>query len=372
MKFVAYPLLFFSFILFNLSCSKDDVEEDPEFIEANLIGTGVLNSFIKDKTGNTYSVKGYPLSFPAAINKIEGGNGHYICLTSDGNVWAGGVNNYGQYGDSSTNSTVYYVQTEGISNVIDIVAGSRFSLALKADGTVWSWGYNSFGQLGDSSFTNRSYPVQVLNLSNVIAIGAGSTHGMAVKSDGTVWGWGRNHAGQLGDSNADTVLVPVQIAEFSNIKHVTGGIDFTIALDNDSILWSIGGNYKGQLGDGTYMNSSGTALQVSNWSDVIDFDCGDQFAIGLRSDSTLWSWGTNYYGQLGLGEDGNYTTPTPVLINGFNEQKIKSISVSPGGSHCLVIDEDDHVWSWGLASGGILGKRYPKGQSYAVPATLVK
>ena len=94
-------------------------------------------------------------------------------------------------------------------------------MALKSDGTVWAGGWNKYGQLGDGAREQCRWPVKVVDSAgewlntNVIAVAAGENHTVALKSDGTVWAWGDNDNGQLGDGTRkgdhDT---PVKSAEF--------------------------------------------------------------------------------------------------------------------------------------------------------------
>src|SRR6476620_4214429 len=103
------------------------------------------------------------------------------------------------------------LQVPGLSNVLAVSGGDRFTAMLKADGTVWTWGWNSFGQLGDGTFTDRSTPVQVVGLRNVVAIAARDYHTLAIKSDGSVWAWGSGGNGELGNSDTKDKNTPVQV-----------------------------------------------------------------------------------------------------------------------------------------------------------------
>ena len=79
-----------------------------------------------------------------------------------------------------------------------IAAGAAHSLTLCDDSTVWAWGLNNFGQLGDSTNTDKNIPVPVKNLRGVIAIASsGIDHSYALKKDGTVWAWGINSSDRI-------------------------------------------------------------------------------------------------------------------------------------------------------------------------------
>lgn len=147
------------------------------------------------------------------VMQVSAGWKHAVALTAAGAVWTWGDNTYGQIGNGITSTTGISVpiQVAGLSNVIAVSGGDRFTAALKANGTVWTWGWNGFGQLGDGTNTDRPNPVQVKGLSNVVAIAARDYHTLAIKSDGSVWAWGSGGNGELGDNIAADSNVPVQV-----------------------------------------------------------------------------------------------------------------------------------------------------------------
>jgi YD repeat-containing protein len=153
------------------------------------------------------------------VVQVSAGWKHAVALTSTGAVWTWGDNTYGQLGNGVTSTTGMNIpfQVPGLSNVLAVSGGDRFTAILKSDGTVWTWGWNGFGQLGDGTFTDRSSPVQVVGLSNVILMAARDYHVLAVKSDGTVWAWGSGKNGELGN-NDNTVdrSSPVRVIFLDN------------------------------------------------------------------------------------------------------------------------------------------------------------
>ncbi len=147
------------------------------------------------------------------VIQVSAGWKHAVALTSAGTVWTWGDNASGEIGNGIT-STVGVnvpVQVAGLSNVIAVSAGDRYTAILKGDGTVWSWGWNGFGQLGDGTFTDRSSPVQAVGLTNVIAIAARDYHTIVIKSDGSVWAWGSGGNGELGNNDARDKSTPVRV-----------------------------------------------------------------------------------------------------------------------------------------------------------------
>ena len=156
----------------------------------------------------------------SGVTGVFAGGLHTVYLKSDGTVWAGGYNDYGQLGDGTTNRRynpvlVKNADGSGLSGVVKILAEGRHTIYLKSDGTVWATGRNDYGQLVDGRPTSSNYPVLVKNagssgFSGVVGISAGESHTVYLKSDGTVWATGDNNIGQLGDGSTTQRNNPVQ------------------------------------------------------------------------------------------------------------------------------------------------------------------
>ena len=111
-----------------------------------------------------------------------------------------------------------------------IAAGDPI-LAAKSDGTVWAWGLNQYGQLGNSTnnggLAANPVPAQIAGLSGVSAVAAGFAHSLALKSDGSVWAWGLNQYGQLGNSansgSSNANSTPAQVSGLSAVLALAAG-----------------------------------------------------------------------------------------------------------------------------------------------------
>jgi alpha-tubulin suppressor-like RCC1 family protein len=254
------------------------------------------------------------------ITAIAAGSGHSVALRQGGTVWTWGANNFGQLGDGTTterHTPVQVSQSSGLSSVTAIAAGSGHTVALRSDLTVWAWGNNSNGQLGDGTVISRSAPVQVpvSGLTNITAIAAGNGYSVALRGDGTVWAWGANNFGQLGDSTTTDHHTPVQVSGLTGIKAIAAGNGHTVALTNSGTVWAWGANEFGQLGDGTTTNRSVPVqvIQTSGLSNITAVAAGDFHSVALKNDGTVWSWGSNSAGQIGL--DPAWTPPVKAQIN---------------------------------------------------------
>ena len=210
-----------------------------------------------------------------------------------------------------------------------ILAGGQYhTVALQSDGTVWAWGWNLDGQLGDGSNASSSVPVQVRDpsgtgfLADVVAVAAAASYSMALRSDGSVWTWGDNATGQLGTGvlGTDSTL-PVQVKDASGIGTLTAivaiaaggdGTGHGLALAADGTLWSWGSNVQGELGIGS-LAITPLPVQVRDPSGagfltgVTQISAGGRHNLALMNDGTVWAWGDDFHGQLGDGNAATYS-----------------------------------------------------------------
>ncbi|WP_052419747.1 RCC1-like domain-containing protein [Hyalangium minutum] len=307
-----------------------------------------------------------PAQVPGLSNGVQvaAGSHHSLAVDSAGQVWSWGYNSQGELGDGSTTSRFTPVQVPGLTGVVAVAAGVEHSLALKSDGTVWAWGYNSRGQLGDGSTSSRFTPVQVVGLTGVVvAVAAGMEHSLALKSDGTVWAWGDNSYGQLGDGTTSSRFTPVQVPSLSGVVAVAAGTRHSLARDSDGRTWAWGNNELYQLGDGQRMKSA-TAVPVVNLSNVTQVSAGYWHGLAVRSDGTLWSWGAGTLNSYVLGR-ARTQQHAPALVTGL----ANVTAAAAGQKHSLALKSDGSVWSWGSNSYGQIGVG-PSGFIYDNPVQV--
>ncbi len=321
---------------------------------------------------------------------ISAGGRHTLALKSDGTVWAWGNNQHGRLGDGTTSGDGWSsnrlepIQVRGpggegyLEDIISVSAGGSvygFSVALKSDGTVWTWGSNREGRLGDGTYTGRKTPVQVRApsgsgaLTGIVEISAGSDHVLALRNDGTVWAWGNNSYGRLGDGTSDNSRVPVQVrgaggeGYLTGIKQVSAGSLHSLALANDGSVWAWGENMYGQLGveNPGYLPWFQTPVRVRGiggegyLGNVRQISAGGRLSLALLNDNTVMAWGDNSRGQLGDGTTSGRNYPERVMGPGVEKNLTNIVDVSAGGSHVLALKSDGTVWAWGSNSNGILG-----------------
>lgn len=249
-----------------------------------------------------------------------------------------------------------------LPGVRSIAAGSRHTVALRRDGTLWTWGYNRFGGLGIGTFTtNAPYgtntPQQVGSDTNWHAVAAGGGYTVALRTDGTLWAWGLDSSGQLGIGYWYFFPLlgkstPQRVGTDTNWQAVAAGQSHTLALRTDGTLWAWGLNSFGQLGIGTFTNAN-TPQRVgtdTNWQAVA---AGELHTMALRPDGTLWAWGLNDRGQCNGIFDTNapyYGTNTPQRVGSDTNWQ----AVATASGHTVALRTDGTVWTWGLAGYGLI------------------
>jgi len=296
-----------------------------------------------------------------AIVSVAGGGNHSIAVLEDGSVWNWGWNISGQLGNGTTLDQISPVQAGGLSDVVAVSAGFDHNLALKSDGTVWAWGGNGGGKLGDGTETDRKTPVQVSGLTGVVAVSAGANHSLALKEDGTVWGWGWNDVGQLGNGTSgfeNVRLLPVPVLGLSGVMAISAGYEHSLAVKSDGTVWAWGSNANGQLGDDSGIQRN-YPVQAHGLSEVLAVAAGGFHSLALKSDGSVWSWGSNLVSQLGDGT--NVQKYTPVRVTGVSDVK----AIAAGNNHNLVLTKSGAVWTWGhnlynqLADGTTANRNIP-------------
>ena len=297
---------------------------------------------------------------PTFYNFKQDGNTHsfddvFIPVDAfrQGNLWTWGSNPFGHLGTNDTTSRSTPVTTiAGGTNWKQVSGGTYHTAAIKTDGTLWTWGYNPFGALGTNDTTDRAIPVTTFaGGTNWKQVSGGTYHTAAIKTDGTLWTWGRNAYVQLGTNDTTSRSTPVTtFAGGTNWKQVNCGYRYTVAIKTDGTLWTWGFNGQGQLGTNDTATRSTpvtTFAGGTNWKQV---NCGYYHAVAVKTDGTLWIWGVGENGQLGTNDTTIRLTPVTTFAGGTNWKQ-----VSGGYRHTTAIKTDGTLWTWGSGTSGQLG-----------------
>jgi alpha-tubulin suppressor-like RCC1 family protein len=312
----------------------------------------------------------------AALPAAADNQGRFIWLTdvcsyrfSDGKIWtndfrtnligacgfAWGWNYQGSLGNLSSTPVSSPVREVTSSNDwISLDTNGAFSGGLKSDRSLWMWGYNTCGFLGNNSVANQSSPVREISSSTTwCAIGISAFSTFALKCDGSLWSWGDNFCGNLGDGTKIGRSSPVrEISSSSNWCKVSrGGYRHFSAIKTDGSLWTWGTNFCGTLGTGNTTFFSSPVREISSSTTWCNVQNGYRITVAQKTDGTLWAWGFNSYGQLGNQTTTNFSSPVREITSSVNWT-----TIGIGTFHSSAIKTDGTLWLWGLGTSGQLGQ----------------
>jgi YD repeat-containing protein len=213
----------------------------------------------------------------------------------------------------------------------------------------------------------------------VIDIWGGAVESIALRSDGTVWTWGWGEFGLLGnghglsmmdpstagDSNIPfQVLGPGGIGHFNSIVAIAGGERHNVALDSNGEVWTWGWNYFGQLGSGIscpgdfntaiYATDceSTTPVKIPGFANVKAIASRGYHTLALKNDGTVWAWGYNAHGRLGDGTTTDQHSPVQVVgLTGHGGVT----AISGGGDVNVALMADHTLMAWGRNFKGEIG-----------------
>ena len=282
-----------------------------------------------------------------------------MALTSDGQVYTWGGNGYGQLGigDPVTQQSFVpvAVDTTGAlagKTVVAIAAGDFFCLALTDEGKVYAWGLNDiYGMLGigstdSGSFYSPTLVTGALASKTVTAIAAGQCHSLALTSEGAVYAWGWNDYGQLGNSGTTSALEPVAVNTTGvlagkTVTAIAAGWCHSLAVTSEGLGYAWGDNSAGELGLGdtnTLQSSIPVAVNTSGVlaGKTITAIAAGECSLAITSDGQLFSWGGNWFGELGINGTSNSYVPVAISVSG-DLAGTQTTAIAEGRFHSLAL-----------------------------------
>ena len=313
--------------------------------EGNTAGATIRNGNILDTMASgSVVVRGTVAGEISFFSEVSAGGEHTAALTADGSLWTWGRNTWGQLGNGSSGTRgVPPAQVGADRNWAAVSAGENYTVALKTDGSLWAWGLNDNGQLGNSSYTDSYIPERIGTETDWALVSAGYSHTAALKTDGSLWAWGYNWYGQLGDDGIGNKYIPVRIGTETDWVAVSTGENYTVALKTDGSLWVWGDNWYSQLGLGSIRGQIRVPVRVGTETDWAAISTGKDHSVALKTDGSLWEWGylNKSYSPL----------RAPIRIGTETDW----VAVSAGYSHAIALKDDGSLWAWGADYHGQLG-----------------
>lgn len=310
----------------------------------------------------------------------------------------------GQLGLGDCQNVNTPTKIEGLCNIKSISAGGMHSGCIDADSQCYTWGSNGYGQLGTSisgASASKFSPVPKLvhHLSSaeaaptpllVSSISCGGMHTGAIDLAGQLWCWGRADSGQIGYGTRKLfmpnsrilagTMVPTPYLVRSEIRgrctSVSCGAFHTLIVNEFGQAYSMGKDNFGVLGvesDVTNCLKSGsdtpTVIPTLSGRHVRRACTGGWHSVFLTEDGEVFACGKGEYGRLGLGSEKNHAVPSACVsevenafnnivsqVKPFNSEKI--VDISAGGSHTMVLTENDTVYCCGRQDNGRCGIIY--------------
>lgn len=285
------------------------------------------------------------------------GQGFTCATREDGTLWCWGHCEYGTLGDGRSGEVGCFsatpIQVPGITDAALVSARRVNACLLHRDGTVSCWGERYAGAIGDGGPEAGPYqatPSRLPGLTGVVDLAVGYRLGCAARSDGTVWCWGRNNEGSVGDGTFVNRTSPVQVVGITDAIAVRANLGTVCAILSDGSTSCWGASGFNQRLDDTLVPS---ALPVAQTliPRVRDLALGDGSCA--YTDDGVFCWGSNRYGQLGLGRTmGVPSRATPQTPSAFTRAPIK---LALGTSATCAIDAAGMVECVGANRYGSLG-----------------
>jgi alpha-tubulin suppressor-like RCC1 family protein len=320
-------------------------------------GAGAYGALGNGQTGNETLPAQVTKPATAGWTSITHGGGHGCAIRTGGSLWCWGYNGQGELGTGTGNvDTPHQVKSPATTGWTAVSAGPNQTCATRSDGTLWCWGYNGDGQLGIGTTTRHNMPQQVTSpaATGWASVSAGFSYTCATRTDGSLWCWGDNLEGQLGDSTTANSTLPMQVAlpAATGWATVAAGGNHTCATRTDSSLYCWGDNLYGEVGTGSTTAQFETPQQVvspatTGWASPVS----GEFHTCARRGGDLYCWGANSSGQLGIGSTTGANVPERVTVPSATGWSL----ITAGDFHSCATHTGKLLYCWGNNAQGQLG-----------------
>jgi alpha-tubulin suppressor-like RCC1 family protein len=331
------------------------------------------------------------LTVVGSVTQVSCGDEHALALMSDKKVFSWGnkelgVLGYGVNGEYQTTPLEVEYFTKHNINVCNVVCGSVHNIAIDSKGCLYGWGDNKAGQLGLGGVNEEEYFTTPVKLDNtrihIVSLAMKELHSIGVNASGKVFSWGSSPNGQLGvgtcmhnahcamnkklakasliaQTQQHKVTTPTHITTLNHVTvaNVECGGAFSMFISNNGCLYACGLNDQGQLGINDNNARDIRSVRdckditrpirvecfVNNDMKVVKIACGESHCVAIVKEvskgcTSLWSWGNNKFGQLGMGSECRCNLSCPRRIKYFEGFKCAEVvDVSCGFQHSVCV-----------------------------------
>lgn len=235
-----------------------------------------------------------------------------------------------------------------------VTAGDATTWGIRSDGSLWSWGWNEKGQGGNGVSLRTATPT--LSDGNRVwkkAVG-GKAYGFFLAEDGSLWAAGTATNGVQGTNDGVDHKVLTRIGTDNDWVDMACSRFWgysAFAIKTNGTLWSWGENSAGQLGIGNTQAQT-LPVQVGTDTDWKQVAAGVSSVLALKTDGSLWGWGLNMNGEL-FGYEGRQSSPVR-LGSETDWEKVLVIEF-----RAYAVKKDGTLWAWGDNSRNLLGFNTP-------------
>jgi len=321
---------------------------------------------------------------PAAFDTVVSGRVHTCALTDAGRAYCWGGNDRGQVGDSTLVDRPAPVPVAGDLTFASLTAGGEHTCGItRVERHLYCWGDNFWGQLGRGSRSSSPVRVPLFVLRRARFADAGSEHTCALAGEeAIVLCWGRNHRGQLGLGYISDVPETSPVAVLTAAAAVSAGMHHTCALsprEGTARCW--GWNDEGAVGIGRESGFEPDPRAVSGGLTYGDISAGGGHTCAVGTGGTLFCWGDDLRGQLGIGSPGDFSTAPAAVAHGGRLRGVTSgggeaaettgapedLDGTRYAGHACAVDAAGALLCWGSNAHGELGDGTQADRASPVP-----